>query len=156
MGYGGDSSRHSVVRGRGTSAPTAPARRGGPAGPDAGRGSGPFLTAEYAAKRAAALANPPEDGPSANCLPPGMPGIMGQPYPISEANGCPCKLGRSKSVCGDASLLMHPSGPPIRRHRNDHNRRDVHVTRNGPGTDVHWLCRYWAKTVLFTPTTVVR
>jgi hypothetical protein len=60
----------------------APARRGGPAGPDAGRGSGPFLTAEYAARRAAALANPPEDGPSANCLPPGMPGIMGQPYPM--------------------------------------------------------------------------
>ena len=28
------------------------------------------------------MANPPEDGPSANCLPPGMPGIMGQPYPM--------------------------------------------------------------------------
>jgi hypothetical protein len=55
--------------------------RGGRAG-GAGRESGPALTAEYAAKRAAALTNPPEDGPAANCLPPGMPGIMGQPYPM--------------------------------------------------------------------------
>jgi hypothetical protein len=56
--------------------------RGGRGGRGAGRESGPALTAEYAAKRAAALANPPEDGPAANCLPPGMPGIMGQPYPM--------------------------------------------------------------------------
>jgi hypothetical protein len=56
--------------------------RGGRGGRGAGRGSAPALTAEYAAKRAAALANPPEDGPAANCLPPGMPGIMGQPYPM--------------------------------------------------------------------------
>jgi hypothetical protein len=47
-----------------------------------GRGSGPALTPEYAARRAAALAHPAEDGPAANCLPPGMPGIMGQPYPM--------------------------------------------------------------------------
>jgi hypothetical protein len=56
--------------------------RGGRGGRGAGRGSAPALTAEYAAKRAATLANPPEDGPAANCLPPGMPGIMGQPYPM--------------------------------------------------------------------------
>jgi hypothetical protein len=54
----------------------------GPAGRGAGRGAEPALTPEYAAKRAAALANPPEDSPAANCLPPGMPGIMGQPYPM--------------------------------------------------------------------------
>jgi hypothetical protein len=59
---------------------TAP--RGGRGGRGAGRGSAPALTEEYASRRAAALANPPEDGPAANCLPPGMPGIMGQPYPM--------------------------------------------------------------------------
>jgi hypothetical protein len=42
------------------------------------------LTPEYAAKAAeqARLAAKTEDNPSANCLPPGMPGIMSQPYPI--------------------------------------------------------------------------
>jgi hypothetical protein len=71
------------VRGTGARGGTeTAARRGGPGGAGAGRGSGPALTPEYAAKRAAALANPPEDGPAANCLPPGMPGIMGQPYPM--------------------------------------------------------------------------
>jgi hypothetical protein len=48
----------------------------------AGRGGGPSLTPEYAAKRTALLANNPEDSQAANCLPPGMPGIMGQPYPM--------------------------------------------------------------------------
>jgi hypothetical protein len=42
----------------------------------------PALTPPYEAKRQAYLAAPPEDGGSANCLPPGMPGIMGQPYPM--------------------------------------------------------------------------
>jgi hypothetical protein len=33
--------------------------------------------------RAAAASTPqPEDNTTANCLPPGMPGIMGQPYPM--------------------------------------------------------------------------
>jgi hypothetical protein len=42
------------------------------------------LTPEYAAKaqEQARLAAKTEDNPSANCLPPGMPGIMSQPYPI--------------------------------------------------------------------------
>jgi hypothetical protein len=53
--------------------------RGGRAG---GPPAGPQLTAAYAAKRQARLANPPEDSQAANCLPPGMPGIMGQPYPM--------------------------------------------------------------------------
>lgn len=59
----------------------APAGRAGRGG---GRGAGPSLTPAYAAK-AAALAsetNKPEDNQTANCLPPGLPGIMGQPYPI--------------------------------------------------------------------------
>ena len=54
------------------------ARRGG-----RGRGTAaPSLTPEYAAKKRAFDANPPEDSETANCLPPGMPGIMGQPYPM--------------------------------------------------------------------------
>jgi len=66
------------------------AARGGAARGGAGRGRGPAaqpsLTPEYAAKakaeadaRQAARA---EDNLSANCLPPGMPAIMSQPYPI--------------------------------------------------------------------------
>ena len=47
-----------------------------------GRGGGPSLTPEYAAKRQAFDANAPEDSETANCLPPGMPGIMAQPYPM--------------------------------------------------------------------------
>jgi hypothetical protein len=70
----------------------APGGQGAPAAPGApgraGRGRGmapaPALTPEYAAKAAeqARLAAKTEDNPSANCLPPGMPGIMSQPYPI--------------------------------------------------------------------------
>jgi hypothetical protein len=33
-------------------------------------------------RAAAASAPQPEDSATANCLPPGMPGIMGQPYPM--------------------------------------------------------------------------
>jgi hypothetical protein len=51
------------------------ARAGGPP-------AGPQLTTAYAEKRRARMANPPEDSQAANCLPPGMPGIMGQPYPM--------------------------------------------------------------------------
>ena len=71
----------------GGGAPRGGAATGGAAG-RAGRGRGPAptpsLTPEYAAKaqelaRQTARA---DDNPSANCLPPGMPGIMSQPYPI--------------------------------------------------------------------------
>ena len=44
--------------------------------------AGPSLTPEYAVKKKALEANAPEDNQTANCLPPGMPGIMGQPYPM--------------------------------------------------------------------------
>ena len=53
--------------------------------PRAARGAapaGPQLTPEYAAKRDAIRALATEDNESANCLPPGMPGIMNQPYPM--------------------------------------------------------------------------
>jgi hypothetical protein len=65
---------------RGSTPPAA-----GRAAADTGRGrgpAGPSLTPEYAAKKKAFDANPPEDSETANCLPPGMPGIMGQPYPM--------------------------------------------------------------------------
>jgi hypothetical protein len=69
-------------RGRGAGAPGAAAGQPRPRGITGGAAI-PVLTAEYAAK-AQALASQPkaEDNQSANCLPPGMPGIMGQPYPI--------------------------------------------------------------------------
>jgi hypothetical protein len=57
----------------------------GAAGRGAGRGAvpqGPQLTAAAAAKRKQLQSEPREDNQTANCLPPGMPGIMGQPYPM--------------------------------------------------------------------------
>lgn len=55
----------------------------------AARGAGDFgppqqfvLTPAYAAMQKEFQANPPHDSPMANCVPPGMPGIMSQPYPI--------------------------------------------------------------------------
>jgi len=50
-----------------------------------GRGGppqGPSLTPEAAARRKQIQSEPREDSQTANCLPPGMPGIMGQPYPM--------------------------------------------------------------------------
>jgi hypothetical protein len=52
-------------------------RTGGPTVP-----AGPQLTPAYAEKRRANQAKGAEDSQAANCLPPGMPGIMGQPYPM--------------------------------------------------------------------------
>ena len=73
---------------RGAGAPagaTAGAQRGGAAaaaGRGGGRGGGMQLNPEHEAKRRAYEANRPEDSLTANCLPPGMPGIMTQPYPM--------------------------------------------------------------------------
>jgi hypothetical protein len=53
--------------------PGGAARGGGPAGPQ--------LTPAYAAKKRELDARNAEDTDAANCLPPGMPGMMGQPYP---------------------------------------------------------------------------
>ena len=58
---------------------------GGGRGARGGRGgapSGPQLTAAAEATRKTLQANRAEDNQTANCLPPGMPGIMGQPYPM--------------------------------------------------------------------------
>jgi hypothetical protein len=58
-------------------------RGGGGRGAGPGRGGGSTLspTPEYAALRDQLRANA-SPAQSANCLPPGMPGIMSQPYPI--------------------------------------------------------------------------
>src|SRR5207248_8131828 len=58
----------------------AAGRTGGGRGPAAQ----PALTPEYAAKAEALAkqAGKAEDNLSANCLPPGLPAIMAQPYPI--------------------------------------------------------------------------
>jgi hypothetical protein len=54
--------------------------------PGAFSNKGPELTPPYAAKlqqyRAERTSGEIEDTPSANCVPPGLPGIMTQPYPI--------------------------------------------------------------------------
>jgi hypothetical protein len=54
---------------------------------EVGRGGGGpaqqmSLTPQYAAIQKAYREHPAEDSPAANCVPPGMPGIMTQPYPI--------------------------------------------------------------------------
>jgi hypothetical protein len=58
----------------------------GPGGGGGGRGrgaaQGPSLTPAAAAKRKELQALGREDNQTANCVPPGMPGIMGQPYPM--------------------------------------------------------------------------
>jgi hypothetical protein len=48
----------------------------------AGRGGGPSLTPAYAAKAQARVTSPADDAQAANCLPPGLPAIMNQPYPM--------------------------------------------------------------------------
>lgn len=58
----------------------------GPGGGGGGRGRGappgPSLTPAAAAKRKELQSLGREDKETANCVPPGMPGIMGQPYPM--------------------------------------------------------------------------
>jgi hypothetical protein len=77
MGLGGGAPRTGAGGGRGAAAP---------AGRGAGRGAAPerpSLTPAYAAKaQAEAQATKTEDNLTANCLPPGLPGIMSQPYPL--------------------------------------------------------------------------
>ncbi len=69
--------------GRGAGGPAAAAGRGPRQRGVTGGRSAPDLTPEYAAKAQALAAQPkPEENETANCLPPGLPGIMGQPYPI--------------------------------------------------------------------------
>lgn len=58
---------------------------GGGGGRGRGRGAapqGPSLTPAAAAKRKELQSLGREDNQTANCVPPGMPGIMGQPYPM--------------------------------------------------------------------------
>ena len=62
--------------------PPGGGRAGVPAGGGRGRAGGPTLTPAYAAKAQIRPANPAEDGQATNCLPPGLPAIMNQPYPM--------------------------------------------------------------------------
>jgi len=62
---------------RGAAPPAAP-RAGGAA---RGGAAAPQLTPAYAAKKREIDGRGAEDTDAANCLPPGMPGVMGQPYP---------------------------------------------------------------------------
>jgi hypothetical protein len=87
-GFGGGGGGQAGGRGAATAKGPAPAGAAqAPAGRAGGRGgpgrAGPSLTPEYAAKAAAKPAGPaPQESLTANCLPPGLPGIMGQPYPM--------------------------------------------------------------------------
>jgi len=67
---------------RGAGAAPAAGRGAAPAGARGATPAGPQLTPEYAAKRDALRAQAREDNETANCLPPGMPGIMNQTYPM--------------------------------------------------------------------------
>jgi hypothetical protein len=55
---------------------------GGGGGRGRGLPQGPALTPAAAAKRKELQSLGREDNQTANCVPPGMPGIMGQPYPM--------------------------------------------------------------------------
>src|SRR3954469_8717346 len=66
----------------GARAGAAPRGGAAAAGRAGGAPAGPQLTPAYAAKRQELVSRRAEDNESANCLPPGMPGIMGQPYPM--------------------------------------------------------------------------
>ncbi len=69
-------------RGRGATAAATPGGPGRAAGRGRAMAAAPALTPEYAAKAEASKNAGPAVDLSANCLPPGMPAIMGQPYPI--------------------------------------------------------------------------
>ena len=62
--------------------PASGAAAGTPAPARPPRPEGPKLTPAYEARRAALAAKGAEDNLTANCVPPGMPSIMGQPYPM--------------------------------------------------------------------------
>ncbi|MEO8096362.1 MAG: hypothetical protein ABI811_01580 [Acidobacteriota bacterium] len=88
---GGAPAATAGANGAATNGPAAPpaGRAAAPARAAGGgaRASGPSLTPAYAAKaqeqaKALAATTRPEDNLTANCLPPGLPGIMGQPYPM--------------------------------------------------------------------------
>jgi len=80
--FGPPPGRGGAPAGRRGAAPAGRAGAPGDRGRAGGFPAGPQLTPAYAEKRRANLAKGAEDNQTANCLPPGMPGIMGQPYPM--------------------------------------------------------------------------
>ena len=114
-------------------------RGGGPRG----GGEPPAFTPAYAAKLAGvsegkSRAGEIEDGPTANCVPNGMPAIMTQPYPI-EILFTPGKVtilieayaqwrqiftdGRPHPEDPDLTFNGHSIGPLGRRHARRRHRR---------------------------------
>jgi hypothetical protein len=84
-GGGGGGQRANAAAAPAPGAQRGAAPRGAGGGQRAGGGGGrggPSFQPKYEAMRAAAARETPEDNTTANCLPPGMPGIMGQPYPM--------------------------------------------------------------------------
>ena len=79
---GGGAGAPAAGRAGGTAVPAGRAGGGAAGGRAGGAAAGPQLTPAYAEKRQQLSARSAEDNESANCLPPGMPGIMGQPYPM--------------------------------------------------------------------------
>jgi hypothetical protein len=77
-GGGGRGAGAAPTAGRGNAPPPGAA----PGAGARGRGGPSFTPQSEALRAAAARAPQPEDNATANCLPPGMPGIMGQPYPM--------------------------------------------------------------------------
>jgi hypothetical protein len=78
---GGGGGRGAVAAPAGGRA-NAPSPGAAPGAGARGRGGPSFTPQSDALRAAAARAPQPEDNLTANCLPPGMPGIMGQPYPM--------------------------------------------------------------------------
>jgi len=82
QGAGRAAQAAAAAPGTGAGRAAAPATAGRAGGRAGGAPAGPQLTPAYAAKRQELASRGAEDNDSANCLPPGMPGIMGQPYPM--------------------------------------------------------------------------
>jgi hypothetical protein len=85
---GGGAAPGNAAAGRGAAPAGGAAAPAGGAAAGRGRGggrgaAGPSLTPAYEAKaKAQAAATVAQDAQTANCLPPGLPAIMSQPYPI--------------------------------------------------------------------------
>jgi hypothetical protein len=116
----------------------AGARAGGPP-------AGPQLTPAYAEKKRQNDAKGAEDTDAANCLPPGMPGVMGQPYPY-EFLMTPGKL----TIIGEAYMQVrhiYTDGRPLPS--------DPDPTFNGTSTGRWEGDTLVVESIGFSPTTMM-
>ncbi len=89
--------------------------------PGAGAPDQPSLTPEYAQKlarfKAAQAKGDDEEAPQANCVPPGMPGIMNQPYPMELLFTPARSRSSSKPTARHARIFLdgrkHPEDPDL-------------------------------------------